>query len=344
MTNRKVEEKIANKKRNIDHSPLIFLHIGDIFYLKYTLRSAVFHNPNTDVILIGDHYNKKYEDLGVKHFNFHDYMDSDDIKEFNKVYKLIGGTRFIEINASKGYDWTKYNFIKWFVLRNFLRKNNLSSCWTFDSDNMILCDLHSKRHFLGHIDCTVRPNFTMILGIINNIKVLDEYCQAINEQFKDANYLQCQKKEFEKEPKFGFTMMRAFMNFHETNKSYFNIDIFETEVNNEVFLDYLLLNNPCPYRLSHQLSGNKKVKLIYSDGKCLYVQRNDNKKLIKLNSVDLSWVPEYYFSHILRLTSDKKFNKTKSILKKVTFSPSKSYLIRNNVYKLKQKIKALIIL
>lgn len=317
--------------------PLIFLHIGDIFYLKYTLKSAVHHNPNTPVILIGDHYNKKYERLGVKHFNFHDYLDSDDVKEFYKVYKLIGGTRFIEINESKGYDWTKYNFLKWFAIRNFLQKNNYSSCWTFDSDNIILCDLNSKNYFFEHLDCTARPNFSMIIGKINSIRVLDHYCSHIIELFKDESFLKAQAKDFIITPAYGFTMMRAFMDFYKKHKTVYKIDSYQREHQNTIFLDVLLLNKDNKFELEPELCNHREIKKLYSNSGKLFVRKKDENTFINLNSVDLSWVPEYYFKKIISLSINKRrkhFNTPQPISIKKTLD----YTIRNLFYKLRKKI------
>jgi hypothetical protein len=319
--------------------PLIFLHIGDIFYLKYTLRSAVFHNPNTEVILIGDRYNKKYEHLGVKHFNFHGYLDTDDIKEFDQVYKLIGGTRFIEINRSKGYDWTKYNFLKWFVLRNFLRQHNYTSCWTFDSDNMLLCDLNSKDYFFQNLDCTVRPAFSMIMGKINNTGVLEDYCKVIIDLFKNSTFLNKQKEEFLKEPKFGYTMMRAFMEFYLAFKHKYAIDTLEKEIDNELFLDIILRTAPSKYELSGKKECDKSVLLLKNDGNNIFVQQTGSIENIRLNSVDLSWVPEYYFKKILKTTSARAHKNIVKNPEPLEIKKTIEYTMRNNFYKLRKWLR-----
>ena len=240
--------------------PLIFLHIGDIFYLKYTLKSAVFHNQNIDVILIGDNSNKKYEKLGVKHFHFNDYLDSNDIKEFQTYFQLIGGTQFLEINTSKGYNWTKYNFLKWFVLRNFLEKQGLKSCWIFDSDNMVLCNLSKKNFFFEHLDCTVRPAFSMIMGKINNLEVLQNYCTTIIQLFKDKKFLDKQRLEFIDYPKYGFTMMRAFMKFHEKYNNRYRVDTFEKIVDKEIFLDTLFRKREGLFELNKKKEGENRYQ------------------------------------------------------------------------------------
>ena len=322
--------------------PIIFLHIGDIFYLKYTLRSAVYHNQKGNIILIGNDSNKKYERLGIKHFNFDDYLDSSDINEFEVNYKLIGGSRFLEINAAKGYDWTKYNFLKWFVLRNFLNKHDIENCWTFDSDNMILCDLQEKSYFFEHLDCTVRPSFSMIMGKINNPMILQDYCTTIIQLFKDQEFLENQRIEFNSNAQFGFTMMRAFMKFYELYQNKYKIDTFEKINKGELFLDMLLRKGKNIFVINEKKEKDSDIKQLYQRGSILFVKHVSTGDFIKLNSIDLSWVPEYYFSKILSITTTGVDGSAEKA-KRIDFSIPVSYWVRNKSYLLRKAIRKIIL-
>lgn len=325
----------TNHEIKLENEPLIFIHFGDIFYLRFTLLSAKKHN-SSKVILIGDKDNKKYEDLGVIHYNFEDYTYGDAIDEFNNVYELIGGTRFLEINKSKGQDWTKFNFLKWFVLLNFLEKNKINSCWTFDSDNMILCDLREKSYAFEYLDCTVRPSFSMIFGKINNPDLLRDYCLTILNLFGNKKFLDSQKDEFIFKPEFGFTMMRAFMIFYRRNKKKYKIDKLEKVINKEIFLDTLLVNRNKTFEIENKKFGRFEVISLYKKNDSLFVKEYSSENFIRLNSIDLSWVPEYYFSKIIKETlSPKNINLN---YKKIVFLMPLSYWLRNKAYRLRKII------
>jgi hypothetical protein len=63
--------------------PIFFVHFGNPFYLKYTLKQASFFNPQTKVYLLGDESNNKYS--FVNHINMGDYFEG--ATAFEKIYK-----------------------------------------------------------------------------------------------------------------------------------------------------------------------------------------------------------------------------------------------------------------
>src|SRR5690554_5668891 len=121
----------------IDNPPLVLIHYGDSEYLPYTLKNAIKVNSDTNVILIGDIHNKKYERLGLNHFYFDDFIEIDYVNEFDSYYRFVGGSEALSINERKrnvGTDYTRYNFLKWRVLYNFCKQNSINRLWTFDTD------------------------------------------------------------------------------------------------------------------------------------------------------------------------------------------------------------------
>ncbi len=136
--------------------PIVFIHYGDCSYLKYTLKSAKLFNPEKRVILIGDKTNKYYsEKYNIEHYFFDNYTELKEIKELEKAYKIVGGADFERMNKSKGgKDWTKFNFIKWGVLYNFVVSQKIGKLWTFDSDTLIISNLKQKENTYKNYDYT----------------------------------------------------------------------------------------------------------------------------------------------------------------------------------------------
>ena len=88
--------------------PIIFIHKGDSFYLKYALENAKKFNPESRVILIGDKVTE-YPKF-VEYHEMYDYSSS--ALKFKKVYKHMStNTEAIE----------RFCFERWFILNEFLK-------------------------------------------------------------------------------------------------------------------------------------------------------------------------------------------------------------------------------
>ena len=68
------------------NSPIIFCHYGNSDYLKFSLKSARFFNPNADIILLGDSSNKTLAiDENIRHEFLDNYDNHSIICDFEKV-------------------------------------------------------------------------------------------------------------------------------------------------------------------------------------------------------------------------------------------------------------------
>lgn len=275
--------------------PLIFIHYGNSSYLQYTLKSAVLFNPDKRVILLGDAKNAHYKKSGIEHFMFDEYCSSDEIRLFDKVYRLIAGREFIK--KTYGANWTKFNFKKWFVLYNFLSTHNINKFWIFDSDNLILTSLSIHEEKFAKYDCTEQCLGICMNGFVTNLNVLKGYIVKINELFQRKEYLEQQMEDFEKQPGYGFTMMRAY----DTYKKEAGIRRIRlnTIIEGEAFDDCICSPEDMEV-YDFKLNELTLKKLYLSKDGNIFTFHLPSQKLIKMNTLNMSWVPVYLFGRVLR--------------------------------------------
>ncbi|MEM9829414.1 MAG: hypothetical protein AAF944_02190 [Bacteroidota bacterium] len=278
-------------------APIIFIHYGNSYYLKHVLRSAKMFNPKKRVILIGDSSNNRYQDIDVEHYLFEHYLDTDEVKQFEKLYRRVGGVEFEKINKNKGgEDWTKFNFLKWFVLYTFLQEQNISNLWVFDSDTIILSDLDSLEERYGETDYTVMNNNNQLQGFVSNPGYIQLFQKLCIEMFSNQEYLdQIKKKNFTVNPRHGFTMMMVFRRLSDVAKP--RIRRLNKIIDNAYFDECICHQHG--KEIYKKKIGHKTVKKIYCDQEGgLYQYDLTLQRYIKLLGVNLSWVPIYVFDVI----------------------------------------------
>lgn len=330
----------VDKKIN---APLIFIHYGESFYLKYTLKLAKLFNPEKRVILIGDESNAHYTKFGLEHYLFDNYRDSSELEEFERVYQYLGGTAFVQKNYSDR--WTKFNFRKWFVLYNFLIAHNLQKTWILDSDNLIISSLSTQEKKFIEYQNTEQCRGECMNGFINDINSLKGYILKINQLFHRPAYLEEQKKVFEQMPHYGFTMMRAYLAF-KNEEAIRTIGLYE--IIDGSYFDNALAH--CDDMESYQEYLNQfKVKKVFvaQDG-TMFNYHLPSQQMIKLNSINMSWLPEYLYKRIykqalVQLKSPKNsLGYSRENLKILSIKPSLSYKIQKNKQRLMNKIKVIL--
>ena len=275
-----------------NNTPIIFIHFNNSGYLRCSLDLAKKKNPEKKVILLGDHTNKHYKKLDIEHYYFEDYDKGKEIEKFEKVYQFIAGAE-----KRKPY-WTNFVFKRWFYIYNFIRKNDIQKFWTFDSDTLILTSLRKFEKNYADFDCTTQCNGSCMNGLINNQQVVSGYLDKINELFQKNNYLNEFKQNFKNHPDWAFTEMAAFATYEKEK----NIKTARLNkiINNTTFDECICQDGEMEMESKKNIS--KKIhKLYFHDGqifeKCL-----KNKKLIRVNTINMSWVPLtliekiYYYS------------------------------------------------
>jgi len=128
--------------------PIIIFHLGDREYVHLCLKQALKFNNN--VILITD-VPDKYKKTGAKCINFNKYVKRSE--DFQKIYKHF---------STNSYQFELICIIRWFVIYDYMKQENITRAFICDSDvliyenltmidnmylkdyNFMLCSSHSK--------------------------------------------------------------------------------------------------------------------------------------------------------------------------------------------------------
>jgi hypothetical protein len=279
-----------NKLKN--SRPIIFMHYGDAPHLEFTFRAALSFNQQKDVILLGDEHNKKYEQLGVKHFYFKDLNTSDEIKRFHQVFKIVRHRDF-------GMDtrWIKFVTERFFYLNEFVSKNKISGFWTFDTDNLILTDLSLQEQKFQTYDYTTQNHGMSMQGFIHNGAALAAYVKAINTLFTDVRYVEKKQIKFSREVG-ALTEMDLYLSFSE--KTNFRSIPLNSIIDQETFDDHITIPNDMEMHTS-SAQGYRPVKKIYaSENGDIFYRHLPTQSFVKVNTIDMSWTPLYLFQTIFK--------------------------------------------
>lgn len=114
-------------------TPIVFVHYGNIPYLRYCLEIARYTNPDAKIILVGDDSNKHLSvSFGLDFIHMRD-VDSRHIQEFRKIYEFVGSAPL--------KDKITFGFIRYMVIQKVMSIMGLKNFWCFDSDTLICEEL-----------------------------------------------------------------------------------------------------------------------------------------------------------------------------------------------------------
>jgi len=310
------------------NNPIIFCHYGNSKYLKYVFECVRTSNPNADIILLGDPSNKKVaQSCGVRHFMLQNYDFGDNLKTFDQVYELIATPEF---DAFKhGDDWNKFVFRKWFILNNFLVKENIECFWHFDSDNMIFTNLSTLEHKYLDLDCTVQCHGDCMKGFFTNQKIVERYVHKINEVFMRREYISEFKAGLNKQKgPLCFSEMTVYKIFNK-EESFKSVRL--SKIDNNSSFDDLICRSDGMKMEKLPFGEDSKIVFMNADGRFFCISENDNKP-VEMHALNLSWTPIYIYQAILKHFK-KNYKKPQQ-----TFS-SKAKTLSQIPVPLKQKFK-----
>jgi hypothetical protein len=156
--------------------PIIIIHRGDSPYLAYTIAQAKESNPNSRIILLGDRSNSFY--LGVEHHFYQDYFA--EAEQFSKLFRY-------EHFPNYQYSWILFCHQKYFFLRDFCKKQQISKLLLIDSDVMVYDDIRGYFHeYLGSA-MTLSSSGGLCaqasFAIVNDCKILARLCEIYTKMF-----------------------------------------------------------------------------------------------------------------------------------------------------------------
>ncbi len=123
--------------------PIVFIHKGYSSYLEFSLRQAKHACPNSEIILLGDSLNDRFD--FVTHVDIGEHFKG--AEAFASVYRHV---------SSNPHGYELFCFQRWFILEEFLRSSGRSQeAFVCDSDVLLYSDLDriADLHFRGHDLC-----------------------------------------------------------------------------------------------------------------------------------------------------------------------------------------------
>ncbi len=282
--------------------PLIFCHYGNSKYLEYVLEAARLMNPDKTIFLLGDMDNKWLgEAFNITHLLFEDYDYGNELKLFEKNFRLIKGDDYF-VKGDDTLHWVNFVFKRWFYVYNFIVSKKIKNFWHFDSDNMILTPLSAHESKFQDFDCTEQCNGICMNGYISGPIIVHGYINKINELFLDKDDLGKRQKWVKSQS--AFTEMAAYVLFKESTK--FKSIRLNSVIDNSVFDDCICQDLEMEFEKKTLLFG-RAIKKIYcsKDGK--FYCRQVEGAYLRLNTLNLSWVPIELFEIILvKLKMDER--------------------------------------
>jgi hypothetical protein len=154
---------------------LIFVHKSESWYLYYTIKQARYFHPNARIVLITDCPQK----------NLRGYA------EIHDIYQYWEGARTMEDIYDHNSPFTREyeitNFQRWFVVRDFLRRNPSDRAIYVDSDVLVCDELFEDFGRLNGADLGIvgfQGPFTML---IPSQEVIARFCDFITYLYTDEN-------------------------------------------------------------------------------------------------------------------------------------------------------------
>lgn len=147
--------------------PIITIHCGYAPYLVKTLLQAKAMNPQSKIILLGDSSNKYIS--FVQHENITNYFQEAEF--FAQIYR----NKHINFNS---YNYELLCFQRWFILKEFMRKNDLQFCFHIDSDVLLYTNLAQEFEKFSPFEMTLS-----LKGSAHNAFMsyqgLEKFCQHL---------------------------------------------------------------------------------------------------------------------------------------------------------------------
>jgi len=122
---------MTGARSSADGIPIIVVHQGWKPYLETCLRTAARCRGLGRLVLIGDSANGA---IGIgEHHDLDDPSLTTGLEDFRAVYQ--------HHSSSKTEGFERFCLERWFLVRNFMRRERLDHCLVIDSDVLLFCDV-----------------------------------------------------------------------------------------------------------------------------------------------------------------------------------------------------------
>lgn len=149
--------------------PVVLIHKGYQDYLKYTLQQA---SKDNKVYLLGD-TNPKIEKVEFVHIN----TLSDGFDNFKNNY--------VHLNTTP-HDYELFCYQRWFILRNFMKQNNLDVVFYVDSDVLLFVNVNDEWPKYNQFEMTLLHRTAAISSFLT-YNGLNNFCNLLDSIYSDKN-------------------------------------------------------------------------------------------------------------------------------------------------------------
>lgn len=151
--------------------PVILIHSGLHDYLNYTIRQA---SKNNTVVLIGD----QSPDLNLENFKFANLNEySNGFSEFENNY--------VHLNTTPS-PYEIFCYKRWFILKNYMEKNNLDTIFYIDSDVLLFVDVNEEWEKFSQFEMTLLHRTAAISSFITR-KAINNFCDMLLKVYSQKN-------------------------------------------------------------------------------------------------------------------------------------------------------------
>jgi hypothetical protein len=279
------------------NSPIIVVHQGVSEYLKLCLLKARQYNPSTPIVLIGNDENRCLLDVMPDLIHvIPDYNDCD-VSMLKKNYKHRSlQTETFELIC----------ILRWFFVRDFMKRNNIERCLHIDSDVFLFCDVWQVGEPFMKYGMTLSPwgdsgNMIGHTCFINDLQLLDRFCNMVQEyysnpeksQFLDQMYTINLRKK--KNFRFSISDMTFLKLFCDENQHHIaNI----SDIINDTTFDNRLTSCEGGYTANSRLIKEEMKKVIF-ENKIPYCWNKRLRKNIQFLSIHfhgpMKYLMKYFF-------------------------------------------------
>ena len=274
----------------MNNIPIVLMHSGDSFYLKYCIQSIRKSNPNSKIFLIGENVKEEYE--GVEKHDLNNY----------KKYARQIEKDYVHFNTSNP-KIELFCIKRWFILLDFMEKNNIKEICASDSDVILYQNLENDRNFFNKYDYVLAKGQSAGFSFFSNINVLRAYVKFVNDFYDNKFYL----KKYSKIRSITDMFFWGELKNIDYGKDFVVGDI-STIINSKVYCTGILnkQNNITMHRGMKKIFfvDKKPFVMIYTPNKMCknfldYLFGGDQFRYVELKSVHCQAGTKFYMKYFL---------------------------------------------
>lgn len=240
---------------------IIYIHIGDSFYLDNIFCITRKYNPSKRIILIGNHDNEHY----ASKYNL-EYFD------INQINCLFDNYKHISVNIES---YEKFCFHRWLYIDYIIQTNNLKNVICSDSDNLFFVDVDILYNYYNiknyDIFCLGHDWIEPAVFFVNNI--------GIN------TIANCIKKYYDRSYEEIYNSIKSYIN---NNKHFSDMYLLKEIIDSHSNSNILTLTN-CPD--GFHIINNDQLCIIFCY--TTYIDSSFNNLVYKNNTYYHNNIPIY---------------------------------------------------